>query len=60
MFLLIRIVNRIDEAFDEQFDDKDIPEQQQKKKCPYCRTVIPYLAVRCPYCTSELGEKPAN
>jgi large conductance mechanosensitive channel len=34
------------------------PEAQKEpteKNCPFCFTVIPIRAVRCPNCTSELG-----
>jgi large conductance mechanosensitive channel len=27
------------------------------KECPYCASNIPVKAVRCPLCTSDLGEK---
>jgi len=30
------------------------------KECPYCASNIPLKAVRCPLCTSDLGEKPAE
>ena len=29
------------------------------KACPYCQTVIPLAATRCPNCTSDLAAKPA-
>jgi large conductance mechanosensitive channel len=25
------------------------------KECPFCRTMIPIQATRCPNCTSQLG-----
>jgi hypothetical protein len=31
---------------------KDLP--PTRKTCPHCRTRIPFLATRCPNCTSEL------
>jgi large conductance mechanosensitive channel len=47
MFLLIREINRL----------RRKPEAQKEpteKNCPFCFTVIPIRAVRCPNCTSEL------
>jgi large conductance mechanosensitive channel len=29
------------------------------KACPYCQTVIPLAATRCPNCTSDLAAQPA-
>lgn len=54
MFLVIRAINRIDEKLEAQFDDSPAPEDPQNKKCPFCRTVIPFKASRCPQCTSQL------
>jgi len=48
IFLLIRQVNKM----------KRQPEVASvvptTKECPYCLSVIPVKAVRCPHCTSEL------
>jgi large conductance mechanosensitive channel len=48
IFLLIRQVNKL----------KRQPEVAAAvpttKECPYCLSVIPVKAVRCPHCTSEL------
>ncbi|QDT66904.1 large conductance mechanosensitive channel protein MscL [Calycomorphotria hydatis] len=55
MYLIIRAVNRIDDALDEQFDSGKKPsETPANKKCPFCRETISYQATRCPHCTSEL------
>ncbi len=55
MFLLIRTINRIDDTLEEQFGaDKQKPEDPVNKKCPFCRSVIAYRAVRCPACTSHI------
>jgi large conductance mechanosensitive channel len=55
MFVLIRVANRIDEELDERFaGETPPPEEPADKKCPYCRTAIPFRAVRCPNCTSQL------
>jgi large conductance mechanosensitive channel len=46
IFLLIRQVNR--------FKKKEEPAAPATKDCPYCLSVVPVKAVRCPHCTSEL------
>jgi large conductance mechanosensitive channel len=57
MFWIIRVVNRVDAALEVQFGgDKPAPGEPENKKCPYCRTTIPFKATRCPQCTSQLEE----
>jgi large conductance mechanosensitive channel len=34
--------------------------EQQTKQCPYCKMLINPLATRCPSCTSQLKELPAE
>ena len=65
MFFLIRVFNRLDEALDAGFpepakapSEPTAPAEPAEKKCPFCRTVIPFKASRCPQCTSMLeGEQ---
>jgi len=59
MFLIIRAVNRAEDALDAQFGDAPSPQEPANKKCPYCRTTIEYKATRCPQCTSHLEESQA-
>lgn len=54
MFVIIRVVNRVDEQLDDAFGEKKPPGEPSDKKCEFCRSTIPYRAVRCPQCTSEL------
>lgn len=55
MFLLIRLVGRLERTLDATFDDDDPSENKPTdKKCPFCRTTIAYAASRCPNCTSTL------
>lgn len=55
MFLIVRLVNRLDSAMDKELDkEPPPPEEPSHKKCPYCRQQIAYRAVRCPECTSRL------
>ena len=50
MFLLVRSFNRLT-----QEPAEEAAKEPTEKSCPYCQTVIPIKAVRCPNCTSELG-----
>lgn len=55
MFMIIRAVNRVEDLMEEEAGGgKPTPDEPSNKKCPYCRTQIPYRAVRCPQCTTEL------
>jgi large conductance mechanosensitive channel len=45
IFLLVRAINRLHQA---------PPATPTTKSCPYCVSVIPLNASRCPHCTSEL------
>jgi large conductance mechanosensitive channel len=46
LFLVIRSMNRMKK--------KTAPAPPSVKECPFCFTMIPVKAVRCPNCTSEL------
>lgn len=55
MFVVVRVVNGIDNAMDEAIDGAPpAVEEPSHKKCPYCRHQIAFRAVRCPQCTSRL------
>ena len=34
---------------------KEAPVADTEKECPYCKTMIPIKATRCPHCTSKLA-----
>lgn len=59
MYLLIRMMARAEKRLDKHFGEEE-PKQSEPtdKKCPYCRSVIPYRATRCPHCTSQLEPVP--
>jgi large conductance mechanosensitive channel len=46
VFLIVKAINRMRSAQDEEATTKD---------CPYCATEIPLAATRCPACTSDLA-----
>jgi large conductance mechanosensitive channel len=45
VFMLVRAVNRM---------QRPRPVAPTTKECPYCLSIIPLRATRCPNCTSEL------
>ena len=56
MFFIIRAMNRLhDELTDDEGRNDDAPQEPDNKKCRFCRTTIPFRAVRCPHCTSDLA-----
>lgn len=57
MFLLIRGYNALDDRMEREFGDQPKePEEPANKKCRYCLSTIPYRAIRCPACTSDLHD----
>jgi large conductance mechanosensitive channel len=48
IFLVIRQINRL------KRQPEPIPAVPTTKECPYCFSMIPIKAIRCPLCTSEL------
>ena len=47
VFLLVRAVVRM--------STKPVPAAPNEKACPFCATMIPLAAKRCPHCTSQLA-----
>ena len=45
VFMLIRNINRL---------QREAPVEVTTKECPFCTSLIPLKATRCPLCTSEL------
>ena len=61
MFLLVRLVNRIDERLEQEFGaEKSQPGDPAEKKCAFCLSTIPFKATRCPACTSHLDAASAR
>lgn len=57
MFLIIRAIHRVEDRLEDRFaEDKPEADEPDHKKCPYCRSTIPYRACRCPQCTSDLSD----
>jgi large conductance mechanosensitive channel len=55
VFLLVQAVKRAEESI-ARGEAKPEEGPPETKQCPYCFTMIPYQAVRCPNCTTQLGE----
>ena len=51
VFLLVRAINQIRRT--EQMSE---PASPSEKACRYCRSKIAINAIRCPFCTSDLGD----
>lgn len=50
VFLLVKAINTLRREKPQQ------PSAPSTKECPYCFTVVPLKATRCPNCTSDLGK----
>ena len=59
MFIVIRAIRLIEERLDEEFGERKTADEPQNRKCPHCRTTIPFRATRCPNCTSALEQASA-
>ena len=46
VFVFVKQMNRL---------KKEEPAVETEKECPYCKTMIPIGATRCPHCTSKLA-----
>lgn len=52
VFILIKAINRVQEKIDR---GEEVAEPTAKK-CPYCFTDIPLMAIKCPHCTADLDK----
>jgi len=49
VFLMVKSMNRL-------IRKKELPAEPMTKECPFCFSVIPIKALKCPHCTSQLGK----
>lgn len=54
IFLLVRQINKLT-----HLHTKEEVKEETEKECPFCKTRISILAVRCPHCTSVLDDTEA-
>ncbi len=58
IFLLVRAINRMSQIGHRE--EEEAPKAPTTRKCPFCCSEIAIEATRCPHCTSELPELPAE
>lgn len=54
VFLIVKAITKLKSALEKPVEEE--PAESEEKECPYCCTSIPVKAVRCPNCTSDLGD----
>lgn len=59
MFVIIRVFNKLDKSLELSFlaSDAKPGQEPENKKCPYCVSTVPFKAVRCPFCCSDLADE---
>lgn len=58
MFIIIRVFNKLDKSLEHSFLIKqEEGKEPENKKCPFCISTVPFKAVRCPACTSDLSDE---
>ena len=55
IFCLVKAIAKL-----QTLGKKPQEDEQTTKTCPFCRSEIDLLAVRCPHCTAELPEESAD
>lgn len=55
LFLLVKAMNAL-KSIGKKPEESAAPAAPTTKVCPFCKSEIAIDAVRCPHCTSELGE----
>lgn len=53
VFLMVKTIQRARDAIPVQGKPEEAPAEPETKECPYCFTMVPYKAVRCPNCTTR-------
>jgi len=53
IFIMVKAVNKLMSIGKKKEEEKPAP---TTKECPYCLSVIPIKATKCPHCTSDIKE----
>jgi len=53
VFLMVKALN----GASSKFKKKEEPQAPTTKECPYCKSIIPIGATKCPHCTSVLDSE---
>ncbi|MGB4338668.1 MAG: large-conductance mechanosensitive channel protein MscL [Bacillota bacterium] len=57
LFVLVKWINKArDRAERTAKPVPEVPAEPTTKECPYCLSLVPIKAVRCPHCTSHLTD----
>lgn len=54
VFLMVKQMNKL-RRLNEKKEDLAEAAEPTEKECPYCKSMIPVSASRCPHCTSKLA-----
>ncbi|MEX2454134.1 MAG: large conductance mechanosensitive channel protein MscL [Rhodospirillaceae bacterium] len=55
MFAVIRLIKSAETKLEREFGEpKPEPGEPENRKCRFCRSTIPYRAIKCPQCTADL------
>ena len=60
LFLLVRYVDKLKAGVDSLKKSEEAEEEATEKECPFCYSMGPIKASRCPHCTSELEVESAG
>ena len=57
IFLMIKALNKASSLTHHKAEEPEAPAEPATKICPYCLSEIPYKAVKCAHCGSNLKEE---
>ncbi len=57
IFLMIKALNKASSLTHHKAEEPEAPAEPATKICPYCLSEIPYKAVKCAHCGSDLKEE---
>jgi large conductance mechanosensitive channel len=57
LFVLVKWINKARDMAERTAKPvPEVPAEPTTKECPYCLSLVPIKAVRCPHCTSHLTD----